>query len=140
MTTMNRRTAAEPARRRVRSGSSLGRWWALLAALMLLAVGSVPTAPVHAASTPAQADTVIRASEQYVFSVGIVDRVSNGSLTLRFDDGSTETYTVDSKTAIQSQNADALTLADLEIGEMAIVLTVENDPLAVTVVSGGQDG
>jgi len=111
----------------------------LLAVLALLTIGSLP-APAYASSTSAQAISATRADEQYVFSVGIVDRVGNGSLTLRFDDGSTQTYTVDNKTTIQSQDADALTLADLEIGEMAIVLTIKDDPLAVTVVSGGAAG
>jgi hypothetical protein len=77
---------------------------------------------------------------QYVFSVGFVDRVSAESLTLRFDDGATETYRLNGATEIQTQNGDELRRADLAVGEMAIVLSVENDPTAVTVVSGGAEG
>ena len=82
----------------------------------------------------------VRASEQYVFSVGIVEAVTADRLTLRFDDGMTETYTVNGATTVQTQNGDTLRVADLAVGEMAIVLTVEDDPVAVTIVSGGADG
>lgn len=82
----------------------------------------------------------IRASEQYVFSMGVVDWVSANSLTLRFGDGETETYALDGATTIQTQNGDALDLTDLTIGDMVIVLTVENDRTAVTIVSGGEEG
>ena len=142
---MNRSALAVGARRRsqARLRSSLGRRWALLAGLLLMltAIGGVPAIPAHAASAPLLAlATDVRASEQYVFSMGIVDHVSADSLTLRFDDGYTETYTLNGATTIQTQNGDALRLADLEVGEMVIVLTVENDPLAVTIVSGGAEG
>ena len=105
---------------------------------------------VRAAPVPAQAGdaltpgldttTGIRASEQYVFSMGIVDWVSAESLRLRFEDGETETYALDGATTIQTQNGDALDLADLAIGDMVIVLTVENDRTAATIVSGGEAG
>ena len=138
---MNRRTLAESALWHVRLDSSPGRGWVLLVALMmLLAVSSVLTVPVYASVAPSQAGVVVRTSEQYVFSMGIVDRVTATTLTLRFDDGTTETYTLDGTTTIQTQNGDALRLDDIEAGEMVIVLTVENDPLAVTIVSGGEAG
>jgi hypothetical protein len=82
----------------------------------------------------------VLASEQYVFSMGIVDAVSADRLSLRFADGYTETYTLDGATTVQTQNGDALRVADLEVGEVVIVLTVENDPVAVTIVSGGAEG
>ena len=142
---MNRNALAVGARRRSepRRRSSLGRGRALLAGLLLMltAIGGVPAIPAHAASAPLLVlATDVRAGEQYVFSMGIVDRVSAESLTLRFDDGYTETYTLNGATTIQTQNGDALSLADLEVGEMVIVLTVENDPVAVTIVSGGAEG
>ncbi len=148
---MDRSGLAESAPRGARSGRSLGRGWALLAGLvMLAAVGGWLAAPVHAGSAPFLEDaapasqtadaTDVGASEQYVFSMGVVDTVSADELTLRFADGDTETYTLDGATTIQTQNGDALRVADLEVGEMVIVLTVENDPLAVTIVSGGAEG
>ena len=85
-------------------------------------------------------DTAQQADRQYVFSVGYVDRVGTDALTLRFDDGATETYHLNDTTAIQTQNGDELRRSDLEVGEMAIVLSVENDPTALTVVSGGAAG
>ena len=72
--------------------------------------------------------------------MGIVDRVSATTVTLHFDDGATETYSVNGATTIQTQNGDALRLDDIAVGEMVIVLTLENDPLAVTIVSGGAEG
>ena len=141
---MKRSALAVGARRRSEPGrrSSLGRGRALLAGLLMLtAIGGVPAIPAHAASAPLLVlATDVRAGEQYVFSMGIVDRVSAESLTLRFDDGYTETYTLNGATTIQTQNGDALSLADLEVGEMVIVLTVQNESLAVTIVSGGEEG
>ena len=117
--------------------------------LLLLAAGS-SVASAHAASSPAPievADSMdqpivpaIRADEQYVFSMGIVDRVGAGSLTINFGDGATETYTLNGATTVQTQNGDALRAADLQIGDMVIVLTVENESLARTIVSGSETG
>jgi hypothetical protein len=102
---------------------------------------AAPLSPAEAAPMTRQETTAaVNSNKDYVFSVGTVDRVSADSLTLRFDDGSTETYALNATTAVQSQNGDALTRGDLQIGEMAIVLNVENDPTAVTVVSGGAAG
>ena len=128
---MNRSLFAGSTRRRARSGPGLGRGWALVAGLVTLA-----TALAFQAANAA----IVEASEQYVFSMGIVDAVGADRLTLRFADGVTETYTLDGATTVQTQNGDALRVADLEVGEMVIVLTVENDPVAVTIVSGGADG
>lgn len=76
----------------------------------------------------------------YVFSVGILDQVSTDTVTLRFEDGATETYGVDSATSVQGQNADAQSLADLEPGTMVIVIANEHDATAVTIVNGGPEG
>ena len=119
------------ARRRSQLRPHLGRGGALLTGLVLLVI---------ALGFQAMTALRVQASEQYVFSVGIVARVGADTLTLRFDDGVTETYRLDRATTIQTQNADALRLADLEVGQMAIVLTVENDSMAVTIVSGGEEG
>ena len=119
------------ARRRSQLRPHLGRGGALLTGLVLL---------VTALGFQAMTALRVQASEQYVFSVGIVDRIGADALTLRFDDGDTETYRLDRATTIQTQHGDALRLADLEIGQMAIVLTVENDSMAVTIVSGGEEG
>lgn len=122
----------------------------LLAAALPTAVGGLSAVPVQAAALvrPPDAhaaprltnDRDLRASEQYVFSMGIVDRVDAETLTIRFADGDTETFRLDGTTTFQTQNGDALSLTDLEVGEMVIVLTVEDDSLAVTVVSGGDEG
>jgi len=117
---------------------------------MMVAFSGGAVVPAYAASSSAGADGAlaarlpvepgIMANEQYVFSVGVVDRVTATTLTLRFDDGATETYTLNGTTTVQSQNGDALKLADVATGEMVIVLSVENDPLARTIVSGGDEG
>ena len=102
---------------------------------------AAPLSPAEAAPmTPQETATQVGSNKDYVFSVGTVDRLSADSLTLRFDDGSTETYALNATTAVQSQNGDALTRNDLQVGEMAIVLNVEHDPTALTVVSGGAAG
>jgi hypothetical protein len=113
----------------------------LVAGLMIVMMALCGTfaAPTYAASEAA-VGTDARVDEQYVFSVGVVDRVSVNSLTLRFADGATETYTLNGSTTVQSQNGDTLNVADLEMGEMVIVLSLENDPLARTIVSGGDAG
>ena len=121
----------------------------MLMAALLTTIGGLSVAPAHAsvlrptdvnaASRPAS-DLTIRASEQYVFSMGVVDRVGAETLTIRFADGVAETYRLDGATTFQTQNGDALSVADLAVGEMVIVLTVEDDSLAVTVVSGGDEG
>lgn len=128
---MNRSLVADGPRRGARSGPRLGRGWASVLGLMLLTIALA----VHGSHAPA-----VRASEQYVFSMGIVDAVSADWLTLRFAEGATETYRLNGATLVQTQNGDALRVADLEVGEVVIVLTVEHDPLAVTIVSGGMEG
>jgi hypothetical protein len=123
----------------------------MMGLLILVLLGGTAIAPASAAAAPlspteaplmTRQETATQAdsSKEYVFSVGTVDRVSADSLTLRFDDGSTETYRLNATTAVQSQNGDALTRTDLKIGEIAIVLNVQNDPTALTVVSGGSAG
>lgn len=133
------------------AGLGLGRAWApMLLAALLTAIGGLWTAPIHAAAVPRPTDALaasrlasglgIRAGEQYVFSMGVVDRVGAETLTIRFADGDTETYRLDGATTFQTQNGDALSAGDLAVGEMVIVLTAEDDSLAVTVVSGGEEG
>jgi hypothetical protein len=77
---------------------------------------------------------------QYVFTIGILARVSDRAITLRFEDGQTETYTLDAATTIRTQNGDAESLADLKVGNMVLVIAEENTPLALTVVNGGEAG
>jgi hypothetical protein len=122
----------------------------VLVAALLTGIGGLWATPVHALALPRPADAHaasrpasdldLRASEQYVFSMGVVDRVGAETLTIRFADGDTETYRLDGATTFQTQNGDALGVSDLAVGEMVIVLTVEDDSLAVTVVSGGDEG
>ena len=121
----------------------------MLMAALLTTIGGLSVAPAYASAlrptdvtvaSRLASDLDLRASEQYVFSMGVVDRVGAETLTIRFSDSDTETFKLDGATTFQTQNGDALSVADLEVGEMVIVLTVEDDPLAVTVVSGGNEG
>src|SRR5262249_24446895 len=118
--------------------------------LVLLGLRGLPATVVLAAS-PASADpggssghaaaaSPAASQPQYVYSVGIIAGVNDRSLTLRFDGGQTQTYTVDGSTTLQTQNADAQQLTDLKLGNVALVLAAENDSHAVVVVNGGADG
>lgn len=102
-------------------------------------VVGVPAAPVQAAS-PSVSTPALRDSRAYVFSVGILTRVEGRSITLRFDDGQTETFTLDASTTIRTQNGDEQTLADLKVGNTVLVIAEERSPVAVSVVNGGQTG
>jgi hypothetical protein len=75
-----------------------------------------------------------------VFSIGVLVKVDQRTITLGFEDGSTETYRIGPQTTFQSQNADERTLADLEIGNPVLIITMEGDPMAVSVVDGGPTG
>jgi hypothetical protein len=79
----------------------------------------------------------IRDDRQYVFSIGILARVTDGTIALRFDDGQTQTYRVDAATTIHTPNGDVEHLADLAVGNMVLVITEEHQATAVTVVNSG---
>jgi len=127
-------------------------WWVLGAAglLIILLVGSSRTATAATSMPPAQAEATVRArpmeatsvrdDRDYVYSVGTIASVSGQTVTLRFDDGQTETYTLDVATTIQTQNGDAQRLTDLKAGNLALVLSVENSTTAVSIVNGGDAG
>jgi hypothetical protein len=114
--------------------------------LTLVAIGLV-TLLVLAGASPAVARAArlpdaesVRDSRDYVFTIGIIAGVTDRTVTLRFEDGQTETYTLDASTTIQTQNGDAQRLADLKAGNMAMVLSVESTTTAVTIVNGGDAG
>jgi hypothetical protein len=86
-----------------------------------------------------QSPGVARA-EEYVYSIGIVVKVDQSAITLGFEDGSTETYRMGPKTTIRSQNGDARTISDLEVSNPVLVIAMDGDPTAVTVVDGGPTG
>ena len=151
---MSRRTVAAHDHQQApsRTHGYLRRGDALLAVgiALLLAFGGPSAAAAHAAASHAVVATQIaarltvipgvRSSEQYVFTIGIVDFVGADAITLSFEDGGTETYRLNGATTIQTQNGDALRLADLDIGQMVIVIAAEQDSMAVTIVSGGDAG
>jgi hypothetical protein len=116
----------------------------LLVALGASAGSAYAASPAEPGATavvvPPTTMTAIRADEQYVFSMGIVEQVSVSSLTIGFGDGASETYALSRETTVQTQNGDALRPADLKIGEMVIVFSVENEATARTIVSGGAAG
>ena len=79
-------------------------------------------------------------AEEYVFSIGTLVKVDQRSITLGFEDGTTETYRIGPKTTFRSQNGDERKLADLQISEPVLVIAMDGDPTAVTVVDGGPAG
>lgn len=115
--------------------------------LLLMGLSSLAGTPVHADSPAAvlrasdaagiPAAPTIRDDRQYVFSIGMLTRVTDGAITLGFDDGQTQTYYVDAATTIHTPSGDVEHLADLAIGNMVIVITEEHQTTAVIVVNSG---
>jgi len=118
--------------------------------LMLLTFGSASTAAAAPAWTPHAAEAraaihpanawSVRDSRDYVFSEGTIIGVGSHVVTIRAEDGQMESYTLDDATTIQTQDGDAQRLADLKVGNAALVLSVENTSTAVTIVNGGDAG
>lgn len=79
-------------------------------------------------------------AEEYVFSIGLLVKVDQRTITLGFEDGTTETYRIGPHTTFRSQNADELSLTDLNVGDPVLIITVDGDPTAFTVVGGGPEG
>jgi len=79
-------------------------------------------------------------STDYVFSMGVLVRADARSITVRFEDGQTATYTLGPSTTIRSQNGDALTLDSLKPGVVVMVISEERSPVAVSIVNGGESG
>ena len=83
---------------------------------------------------------VAHAAGNYVYSIGVLVKIGQGTITLGFEDGSTETYRIGPETTFQSQNADERTFADLAVGNPVMVIAAEGDQTAFTVVDGGPSG
>lgn len=83
---------------------------------------------------------VAHARETYVYSIGVLVKVDQQTITLGFEGGVTETYRIGPATTIRGQNGDERKLEDLEISNPVLIITVEGDPTAVTVVDGGPTG
>lgn len=81
-----------------------------------------------------------RGNVDYVFSIGILERVDARSITVRFDDGQMETFMLDAATTIRTQNGDDLDRASLKPGYTVMVIAEENSPLAISIVNGGETG
>jgi hypothetical protein len=103
----------------------------MVALVLLVTIDSLSAAPA-ASSAPD--------SRQYVFTMGTIAQVSDDAITLRFEDGQTETYRLDATTTIQTQNADAQSVDDLEVGNAALVISEESHTTALTIVNGGEAG
>jgi len=81
-----------------------------------------------------------RAAESYVFSIGVLVKVDQRSITLGFEGGATETYQIGPATTFRSQDGDERRLEDFEMFDPVLVISAEDDPTAVTVVDGGPAG
>jgi hypothetical protein len=79
-------------------------------------------------------------AEEYVFSIGILVKIDQRTITLGFEDGTTETYRIGPETTIRSQNGDERSLADFELGNPVLIVTPAGDSTAYTVVDGGPGG
>jgi hypothetical protein len=116
------------------------RSWRLRALLgMMLAAVLLLGGPTAALAAPVVAPES-RANVDYVFTIGILERVDARSMVVRFEDGTTETYTLDASTTIRTQNGDDLDRASLKPGDVVMVIAEENSPLAISVVNGGATG
>lgn len=124
---------------------------AVLIVILLLA-GLTPAATVAEAAQPLQQAPASRVAltptpapegaqaVQLVFSMGQLAAVDARTVTLTFADGQAETYLLAPETTIQTQNGDAQTVADLDLGAMVVVIAREDDPTALTIVNGGDTG
>jgi hypothetical protein len=84
--------------------------------------------------------TGVAHAEEYVFSIGILVKIDQRTITLGFEDGTTETYRIGPETTIRSQNGDERSLADFELGNPVLIITPAGDSTAFTVVDGGPTG
>jgi len=99
-------------------------------ALMLIA-GSTPAA--SADTLPAS--LTVRDSRQYVYTMGVLTDVRRDAITLRFEDGQTERFAVNTATTIHTVNGEPQSVADLTVGDMVIVISEQDDTTAVTIVN-----
>jgi hypothetical protein len=114
--------------------------WALALALLSATVPALPAAAESPGAVTERPTATATLTEQLVFSIGVVSAVSGETVTISFGEGRPETYRIGAETAIQSQNGDPQTVADLEVGNDVIVLSHEGDPTALTIVNGGDTG
>jgi hypothetical protein len=110
-----------------RHAAALGRYLlvGMVASLTLLGVGSIGVA---------------HASESYVYSIGVLVKIDQRTITLGFEGGDTETYKIGPSTTFRSQDGDERKLEDLAISEPVLIITADGDPTAVTIVDGGPAG
>jgi hypothetical protein len=107
-------------------------------ASVALLIGSALTArPARAATLP---DVSVRDQQQYVLTMGVVASVGRDTVTLRFEDGQTESYRITGATMFQTETGGAATAADLDVGDMVMVITQENASTAITIVNAGDRG
>src|SRR4051812_41096381 len=78
----------------------------MLAAMLLLNVDST---------------VVARAAESYVFSIGVLIKADQRTITLGFEGGATETYQIGPATTFRSQNGDERKLEDLEMYDPVLI-------------------
>jgi len=112
---------------------------AVLALLVGLSAG--PTVIYAEAPTPPGVQPSAATNQpQLVFTMGTVASVTRDAVTLRFEDGQTETYTVGSATTLQNQDGNTAKLSDLDVGDMAMIIVPEGSTTAAVIVDGGDVG
>src|SRR5262245_2278714 len=84
--------------------------------------------------------TGVAHAEEYVFSIGMLVKFDQRTITLGFEDGTTETYRIGPETTIRSQTGDVRSLAEFEVGNPVLVVAAEDDQTAFTVVDAGPNG
>jgi len=109
-----------------------------VASVALLLGSAFAVSPAAATTLPT---TIVRdQQQQFVFTMGIVARIGRDTITLRFEDGQTETYRLNDATTFQTETGGAATVADLDVGDMVMIITPANDSTAITVVDAGDRG
>src|SRR5207237_1044201 len=83
---------------------------------------------------------IVRDQQQYVFTMGVVVRLRRDTITLRFEDGQTETYQLNAATTFQTETGGGATAADLDVGDMVMIITPEGASTAITIVDAGDRG
>jgi len=111
-------------------------------ALLLMAGG---TSAASAAAAPGSAGATltavpadglpVRDDRQYVYTMGVLADVRRDTITLRFDDGQTQRFAVNTATTIHRADGEPQSVANLAVGEMVIVITEQDDTTAVTIVN-----
>jgi hypothetical protein len=91
-------------------------------------------------ATAAIPSPAAKGQPQLVFTMGIVAGVGRDAVTLRFEDGQTETYQWNDTTTFQTEAGAAATVGDLNVGDMVMIVAPEDSSTAMTIVNAGDRG